>query len=170
MRPDSLRLDTLKMVVLDEADEMLNMGFLEDIQSILSATPEDRQTVLFSATMPPTILKITSEFLKDPQTVAHFLGNLHCKFTGRGEHQDLCATISSRHPFNCGDTECGRSGICCVENPWNTQSISVLFSLCRPSIMKKLPVYLFLNRPDTECGSFTGSGTAAADYVQPLHQ
>ena len=69
MRRRTLRLDTLKMVVLDEADEMLNMGFLEDIQSILSATPEDRQTVLFSATMPPTILKITSEFLKDPQTV-----------------------------------------------------------------------------------------------------
>ncbi|MEM1484027.1 DEAD/DEAH box helicase [Oscillospiraceae bacterium PP1C4] len=69
MRRKTLKLDQLKMVILDEADEMLNMGFYEDIQTILTETPDDRQTVLFSATMPPAILKITEEFLKDPKTV-----------------------------------------------------------------------------------------------------
>lgn len=69
LRRRTLKLDHLKMVVLDEADEMLNMGFYEDIREILSQTPDNRQTVLFSATMPPAILKITEEFLKDPQTV-----------------------------------------------------------------------------------------------------
>ena len=69
MRRHTLRLDDLRTVVLDEADEMLNMGFLDDIQTILAETPDTRQTVLFSATMPPAILKITDEFLRDPQTV-----------------------------------------------------------------------------------------------------
>lgn len=69
LRRRTLRLDSLKMVILDEADEMLNMGFLEDIQNILDQTPEQRQTVLFSATMPQAILNITKSFLRDPQTV-----------------------------------------------------------------------------------------------------
>ena len=51
----TLRLDELQMVVLDEADEMLDMGFAEDLEAILDATPDERQTVLFSATMPPRI-------------------------------------------------------------------------------------------------------------------
>ena len=52
IRRKTLKLDTLKLVILDEADEMLNMGFREDIETILSFAPEERQTVLFSATMP----------------------------------------------------------------------------------------------------------------------
>lgn len=59
MERRSLRLEEVGMVVLDEADEMLNMGFLEDIRSILSQVPEQRQTILFSATMPPAILSIS---------------------------------------------------------------------------------------------------------------
>ncbi len=70
MRRRTLRLDTLRLVVLDEADEMLNMGFYEDIQTILRETPENRQTVLFSATMPPAILKITAEFQREPEIIA----------------------------------------------------------------------------------------------------
>ena len=70
MRRRTLSLENLKTVVLDEADEMLNMGFLEDIQTILKEAPESRQTVLFSATMPPAIMKITREFQTDPQLVA----------------------------------------------------------------------------------------------------
>ena len=70
MRRRTLKLDALRLVVLDEADEMLNMGFYEDIQTILRETPEDRQTVLFSATMPPAIMKITAEFQRDPEIVA----------------------------------------------------------------------------------------------------
>ncbi len=69
MRRRTLKLDEIKMAVLDEADEMLSMGFVEDIQCILSETPEQRQTVLFSATMSAPILKIAREFLKNPQTV-----------------------------------------------------------------------------------------------------
>ena len=57
----SLPLDAIKMVVLDEADEMLDMGFADDIESILQATPEERQTVLFSATMPPRINAIARQ-------------------------------------------------------------------------------------------------------------
>lgn len=69
LRRKTLKMDELKMVVLDEADEMLSMGFIEDIQTILSQAPAQRQTVLFSATMPPPILKISREFLTDPQVV-----------------------------------------------------------------------------------------------------
>lgn len=70
MRRKTLRLDGLKIAVLDEADEMLNMGFYEDMQTILSEAPSERQTLLFSATMSPQIMKLTSEFQRDPQMVA----------------------------------------------------------------------------------------------------
>ena len=69
MRRRTLKLDQLHTVILDEADEMFNMGFYEDICTILSQAPEERQTLLFSATMPPAILKITEEFQKDPTVV-----------------------------------------------------------------------------------------------------
>ncbi|UOO37898.1 DEAD/DEAH box helicase [Oscillospiraceae bacterium CM] len=69
MRRKTIKLNNLKMVILDEADEMLNMGFKEDIETILRDTPEDRQTVLFSATMPPAILKLTNEFQTNPQMI-----------------------------------------------------------------------------------------------------
>ncbi len=69
MRRKTIKLNHLKMIVLDEADEMLNMGFKEDIETILKDTPENRQTVLFSATMPPAILKLTQEFQKDPELI-----------------------------------------------------------------------------------------------------
>lgn len=69
LRRKTLKLDNLKVLVLDEADEMLNMGFIDDIRTILETAPEDRQTVLFSATMPKAILEITNEFQKDPELV-----------------------------------------------------------------------------------------------------
>jgi ATP-dependent RNA helicase DeaD len=62
----TLRLGALQTVVLDEADEMLDMGFAEDIEAILAATPESRQTVLFSATMPARIAAIARRHLRDP--------------------------------------------------------------------------------------------------------
>jgi ATP-dependent RNA helicase DeaD len=65
----TLKLDSLKMLVLDEADEMLNMGFREDIETVLSHAPEERQTVLFSATMSKDILSITKRFQNDPQLI-----------------------------------------------------------------------------------------------------
>jgi ATP-dependent RNA helicase DeaD len=62
----SLRLDTVRTVVLDEADEMLDMGFAEDLEAILEATPAERQTTLFSATMPPRIATIANRHLRSP--------------------------------------------------------------------------------------------------------
>ncbi|MDR1630823.1 MAG: DEAD/DEAH box helicase [Oscillospiraceae bacterium] len=69
MRRKTIKLQGLKMLVLDEADEMLNMGFREDIETILSSAPEERQTILFSATMPPAILKITNQFQRSPTLI-----------------------------------------------------------------------------------------------------
>ena len=64
-----LKLDRVQWLVLDEADEMLSMGFIDDVVKILSQAPEDRQTALFSATMPPSIQKLVSKFLRSPVTV-----------------------------------------------------------------------------------------------------
>ncbi len=69
MRRGTLTLEHVKLVVLDEADEMLSMGFREDIETILQDVPEAHQTVLFSATMPDAILELTDRFLRDPQLV-----------------------------------------------------------------------------------------------------
>ena len=65
----TLKLDRLRFLVLDEADEMLRMGFIDDVEHILSHAPEERQTALFSATMPGPIKKITQNYLKDPKHV-----------------------------------------------------------------------------------------------------
>ena len=65
----ALDLSALEMFVLDEADEMLNMGFIEDIERILAATPEGRQIALFSATMPPAIRRVAKRYLTDPAQV-----------------------------------------------------------------------------------------------------
>ncbi len=65
----SLRLDQIKTVILDEADEMLDMGFTDDIESILESTPEDRQTVMFSATMPPRINSIAKRHQRNPHKI-----------------------------------------------------------------------------------------------------
>jgi len=69
MKRRTLKLDNLKAIVLDEADEMLNMGFIDDIETILEQTPSERQTVLFSATMPPEILKIARKYQNDPEII-----------------------------------------------------------------------------------------------------
>ena len=69
MRRKTIRFDGLKMVVLDEADEMVNMGFREDIETILSDSPAERQTVLFSATMPGPILEIARTYQKNAEMI-----------------------------------------------------------------------------------------------------
>lgn len=66
MRRHTLKFANLRMIILDEADEMLNMGFREDIDTILKGVPEERQTILFSATMPEEILDLTKKYQKDP--------------------------------------------------------------------------------------------------------
>ena len=69
MRRKTVKTDHVHTVVLDEADEMLNMGFLEDMETILSQLPAERQTLMFSATMPPAIAEIARKFQTDPVTV-----------------------------------------------------------------------------------------------------
>ncbi|MFO0810973.1 MAG: DEAD/DEAH box helicase [Gemmataceae bacterium] len=70
VRRGTLNLTDVGMVVLDEADEMLDMGFADDLDAILSATPPDRQTMLFSATMPPKIAAVAARHLTDPVRTA----------------------------------------------------------------------------------------------------
>ena len=69
MRHDSVDLSGLEILVLDEADRMLDMGFWPDVRKIMSALPTVRQTLLFSATMPGEVLKLTEEFLREPKLV-----------------------------------------------------------------------------------------------------
>ncbi len=69
IRRGTLLLDSVRIVVLDEADEMLDMGFAEDLEAILAATPKERQTALFSATVAPRIAQIARKHLRDPLTV-----------------------------------------------------------------------------------------------------
>ncbi|ANU15559.1 DEAD/DEAH box helicase [Planococcus halocryophilus] len=65
----TLKLDNVNTLILDEADEMLNMGFIEDIQTIMASVPDTRQTLLFSATMPDAIRRIAEKFMKTPEIV-----------------------------------------------------------------------------------------------------
>ena len=70
LRRETLNLEALRMVVLDEGDEMLRMGFIDDVETILREMPAERQMALFSATMPPAIRKIAERHLRDPETIA----------------------------------------------------------------------------------------------------
>ncbi|MGR9085707.1 MAG: DEAD/DEAH box helicase [Gammaproteobacteria bacterium] len=69
MRRGTLKLNHLSVLILDEADEMLRMGFIDDVEWILEQTPENRQTALFSATMPAPIRKIAQDYLNDPEQI-----------------------------------------------------------------------------------------------------
>ncbi|MBF8983539.1 DEAD/DEAH box helicase [Lutibacter sp. B2] len=69
IRRKTIKLGSIKTVILDEADQMLDMGFLEDIEDILKETPKDRQTVLFSATMPKEIERLARNYQRDPQKI-----------------------------------------------------------------------------------------------------
>jgi ATP-dependent RNA helicase DeaD len=77
IRRGTLKLDKIKCAVLDECDEMLSMGFQEDIEAILEETPSSRQTLLFSATIPEGIQRLSRRFMRDPETLklsADFIG------------------------------------------------------------------------------------------------
>ncbi|MGP8124523.1 MAG: DEAD/DEAH box helicase [Nitrososphaerales archaeon] len=69
LRRRTLRLDSVRFVVIDEADVMLDMGFIDDVDFILAATPDDRQLSLFSATMPRKIIELSERYMKDPEHI-----------------------------------------------------------------------------------------------------
>jgi len=69
MRQNILDLSNVRTVILDEADEMLSMGFVEDVENILSETPEVRQTTFFSATLPKSIRRLADNYMVEPQTI-----------------------------------------------------------------------------------------------------
>lgn len=102
----TLRLRSVKMFVLDEADQMLDMGFREDIEEIFTYTPEDRQTILFSATMPGPILDITKRFQKSPEflkitrrelTVPQ-IEQTYIEVRERDKLEALCRTLDMNNP------------------------------------------------------------------------
>ncbi|MDO5844602.1 MAG: DEAD/DEAH box helicase [Methanocorpusculum sp.] len=102
----TLKLKSVKMFVLDEADQMLDMGFREDIEEIFKHTPEDRQTILFSATMPAPILEITKKFQHEPEflkitrrelTVPQ-IEQTYIEVRERDKLEALCRTIDMNNP------------------------------------------------------------------------
>ncbi|QCZ94625.1 DEAD/DEAH box helicase [Salinimonas iocasae] len=103
----TLNLGELKYLVLDEADEMLRMGFIDDVETILSNAPEERQTALFSATMPGPIKKITQRYLKDPKHVkieskvstASTIRQRYCQVAGHHKLEAL-TRIMEVEPFD----------------------------------------------------------------------
>lgn len=95
IRRRAVRLDNVRYVVLDEADEMLNMGFKEDIDTILGHTPEDRVTWLFSATMPKEIRRIVNKYMTDPKEVAV---NTEQKVNKDITHQYIVTKTSNKVP------------------------------------------------------------------------
>ncbi|QJR80384.1 DEAD/DEAH box helicase [Alteromonas pelagimontana] len=103
----TLKLNELKFLVLDEADEMLRMGFIDDVELILSHAPETRQTALFSATMPGPIKKITQRYLKDPKHVkiaskvstANLIRQRYCQVAGHHKLEAL-TRIMEVEPFD----------------------------------------------------------------------
>ncbi|MCQ4636145.1 DEAD/DEAH box helicase [Anaerovorax odorimutans] len=106
MRRRTLKLDGIQTVVLDEADEMLNMGFREDIETILGDTPKERQTVLFSATMPQAILNITKKYQKDAALIKTtkkeltipLVEQFYFELKGRDKTEALCRLLDYHDP------------------------------------------------------------------------
>lgn len=103
LRRKTLKLDNVSVLVLDEADEMLDMGFIEDIETILRHLPEDRQTLLFSATMPPEIRRLANRYMKNPETVAisreevtaPLIEQVYYKVFERNKLEGLCRILDS---------------------------------------------------------------------------
>lgn len=102
----SLNLGFLETFVLDEADEMLRMGFIEDVETILSKLPEKRQVALFSATMPPRIRQIANRYLKDPisieikaETATHKTTEQRFLFASPAQKPDALCRILSVEEF-----------------------------------------------------------------------
>lgn len=107
IRRKSIDLSKLKMLVLDEADEMLNMGFLKDIESIIRETPKTRQTMLFSATMPKGLRSLATRYMREPSQVQiqgekitlDEIKQIVVETTDRKKQDALCQVIDEERPF-----------------------------------------------------------------------
>lgn len=103
IRRGTLKLDKVRTIVLDEADEMLDMGFIDDIEAILQETPKERQTLLFSATMPDLVKKLAKRYMKNPVSVTINRGDVtvplieqvYYKVLERNKLESLCRIIDS---------------------------------------------------------------------------
>ena len=103
----TVRLDNLKTIVLDEADQMLLMGFKNDVEAILEKTPKDRQTLCFSATMSSDVKKMAYKYMKDPkeviikkeETTLKTIKQFLIETTDRRKQEDLCKVMDEDNPF-----------------------------------------------------------------------
>ena len=103
LRRGTLKLDRVQSVVLDEADEMLDIGFIEDIETILQATPNERQTLLFSATFPPEVKRLAIRYMNKPEHVQMVSGEMtvpltdqvYYKVLERTKLDSMCRVIDS---------------------------------------------------------------------------
>lgn len=107
LRRKTIELGKLKMLVLDEADEMLRMGFLQDVESIIIETPKSRQTMLFSATIPNEVKSLSKRFMRSPLNI-HIEGRnitldeikqVVIETTDRGKLDTLCQLIDEFRPY-----------------------------------------------------------------------
>lgn len=94
IRRGTVDLSKVSTVVMDEADEMLDMGFLEDIDSILASVPEDRRTLLFSATMPDEVQKLSMKYMHDPKEVV-----IGCRNEGASTVRHICYTVPASRKY-----------------------------------------------------------------------
>lgn len=109
IRRKTLRVDNINVMVLDEADEMLKMGFREDIEVILENINDDRQTILFSATMPQSILDITKRYQNDPKLIktqskmitAETIKQEYCEVDAKHKSEALCRLLDVNKPTRC---------------------------------------------------------------------
>ncbi|MBO1518535.1 DEAD/DEAH box helicase [Oceanisphaera pacifica] len=105
MRRGTLKLDNLKALVLDEADEMLRMGFIDDVEWILQQTPETRQIALFSATMPPVIQRVAQKYLNKPKEIRienktrtnSSIRQRYWFVRGMNKHEGLCRLVETEN-------------------------------------------------------------------------
>jgi ATP-dependent RNA helicase DeaD len=107
LKKGTLKLDQIQYCVLDEADEMLNMGFVEDIEAILEFTKPERQTLLFSATMPPRIANLAKKYMKSPVSIKteqdrianNAVDQIYFEVTQANKFDTLCRIIDMEEEF-----------------------------------------------------------------------